>query len=80
MTPEEIVALVETGESETLEFKRATGTRREAARSLCAMLNQRGGPVLFGVTPEGSVVGQRLHAALACRTLSARHASHREPV
>ena len=60
MTPEEIVALVETGESETLEFKRTTGTRREAARSICAMLNQRGGRVLFGITPEGSVVRQQV--------------------
>lgn len=39
------------GESETLEFKRSTGQRREAAQTLCAMLNRRGGRVLFGVEP-----------------------------
>lgn len=30
MTLDEISALAQTGESETLEFKRTTGTRREA--------------------------------------------------
>ena len=37
-----------------------TGTRREAAQTVCAMLNQRGGHVLFGVTPIGDVVGQQV--------------------
>ncbi len=58
MTPNEIKALVASGESETLEFKATTGARREAAMTLCAMLNQRGGHVLFGVTPEGILAGQ----------------------
>ncbi len=48
------------GESETLEFKRTTGTRREAMRTVSAMLNQRGGQVFFGVTPDGDVVGQQV--------------------
>ena len=60
MTPERIAALAATGESETLEFKLTTGTRREAARTVCAMLNQRGGHVLFGITPEGEVLGQQV--------------------
>ena len=60
MTPEQLTALVATGESETLEFKSTTGTRREAARTVCAMLNQRGGHVLFGVTSRGDVVGQQV--------------------
>lgn len=60
MTLDEISALVQTGESETLEFKSTTGTRREAVRTICAMLNQDGGQVLFGVTPEGNVVGQQV--------------------
>ena len=58
MTPDQIEAHVASGESETLEFKATTGTRREAAATICAMLNQRGGRVLFGITPEGVVVGQ----------------------
>ncbi|MDE0684546.1 MAG: putative DNA binding domain-containing protein [Candidatus Poribacteria bacterium] len=60
MPLDEISALVQTGESETLEFKSTTGTRREAARTICAMLNQHGGQVLFGVTSEGNVVGQQV--------------------
>lgn len=60
MTPDQVAALVAAGESETLEFKTTTGTRREAAKTVCAMLNQRGGCVLFGVTPDGGVVGQQV--------------------
>lgn len=59
MTTEEIRALVAAGESETVEFKATTGTRREAAQTVCAMLNHRGGRVVFGVTPAGDVVGQK---------------------
>ena len=55
MTIDQVAALVVTDESETLEFKRTTGTRREAVRSVCAFLNQRGGQVLFGVTQDGGV-------------------------
>ena len=57
MTPDEITAIVAFGESETLEWKITTGTRREAAATVCAMLNQRGGYVLFGVAPDGRVAG-----------------------
>jgi len=46
------------GESETLELKRTTGERREAARTICAMLNHRGGRVIFGVEPDGRIIGQ----------------------
>ena len=60
MTSERLAALVSTHESQTLEFKSTTGERREAARTVCAMLNQRGGYVLFGVTPKGDVVGQQV--------------------
>ena len=44
MTLEQITALAVAGESETLESKSTTGTRREAASTVCAMLNQRGAP------------------------------------
>src|SRR2546428_1375271 len=60
MTMEQVRAWAAAGESETLEFKRSTGQRREAARTLCAMLNHRGGRVLFGVEPDGRVVGQQV--------------------
>ena len=61
MTIDQIAALVDSGESETLEFKATTGTRREAAMTVCAFLNQRGGQVLFGVTPAGAVAGQQVN-------------------
>ena len=57
MNLDEISALAQTGEFEMLEFKSAAGTLREATRTICAMLNQRGGQVLFGVTQAGGVVG-----------------------
>ncbi|MDE0129994.1 MAG: putative DNA binding domain-containing protein [Gammaproteobacteria bacterium] len=60
MTPDQLKELANSGESETLEFKATTGTRREAAATVCAMLNQRGGHVLFGVTPQGASVGQSI--------------------
>jgi ATP-dependent DNA helicase RecG len=60
MTPEQIAAWAASGESETFELKRTTGERRDAARTLCAMLNHRGGRVLFGVEPSGRVLGQQV--------------------
>ncbi len=54
----EIEAWVRSGESETLELKRTTGERREAVRTVCAMLNHRGGRVIFGVEPDGRIIGQ----------------------
>ena len=60
MTVEQISKLVASGESEALEFKATTGARREAAKTLCAMLNQQGGRVLFGVDPRGQVLGQQV--------------------
>ena len=60
MTIDQIAALTASGESATLEFKETTGTRREAAMTVCAFLNQSGGQVLFGVTPDRRVVGQQV--------------------
>jgi len=60
MTPEQIAQWAAGGESETLECKRTTGQLREATRTLCAMLNHRGGRVLFGVEPDGRVLGQQV--------------------
>ena len=59
-TPDRIAILSAPGESETLEFKETTGTRREAAMTVCAFLNQGGGRVLFGVTAKGVPVGQQV--------------------
>ncbi len=60
MTLEELKAMTAAGESETVELKKTTGQRSEAARSLCAMLNSRGGSVIFGAEPDGSLTGQQV--------------------
>ena len=60
MNTERIAALAASGESETLEFKETTGTRREATMTVCAFLNQGSGRVLFGVRPNGIVAGQQV--------------------
>ena len=56
----ETITLVASGESETLEFKASTGTRREATMTVCAFLNQDGGQVLFGVAQDRAVSGQQV--------------------
>ncbi|MFH2203516.1 MAG: ATP-binding protein, partial [Elusimicrobiota bacterium] len=59
LTSEQIQAWAAHGESEIQEFKSTTGRRTDAARTICAMLNHRGGRVLFGVTPAQEVRGDR---------------------
>lgn len=53
-------ALVAAGESLTLELKKSTAEKDRACRTLCALANGQGGQVVFGVTPAGKVVGQRI--------------------
>ena len=53
-------AFVAQGESETSEFKKTTSERKDAMHSLCAMLNHRGGRVLFGVERTGRILGQQV--------------------
>lgn len=57
---EDVERWVEEDESETQEFKIRTskGCLREAAHTACAFYNTRGGRVLFGVDPDGRIVGQ----------------------
>lgn len=53
-------ALIAAGESQTLELKKSTAEKDRACRSLCALANGQGGQVVFGVTPSGKVVGQKV--------------------
>jgi len=48
------------GESVTLEFKKSTAEKEKAFRTLCAFANGQGGDLIFGVTPSGKVVGQKV--------------------
>lgn len=60
MKLDELKKLIKKGESEQIEFKRSTGQRSEAAKTVCAMLNGIGGFILFGVTDDGNPVGQQV--------------------
>lgn len=61
MDIQELNNLASSGESDRLEFKKTTGQRSEAAKTICAMLNsQDGGEVVFGITNDGKVTGQEL--------------------
>jgi len=60
MTLEQLRALVARGESATLEFKATTGQRSDAIKTIVAMLNGRGGRVVFGVDPSGTLRGQQV--------------------
>lgn len=60
MDRNELERLVKEGESETVEFKKSTAQLRRAMETLCGMLNGAGGWVLFGVTPQGCIVGQQI--------------------
>jgi len=62
MTLDDLKDLAAPGESDALEFKATTGQRAEGARAVCAMLNGRGGHVLFGVSDRGEVRGQAVTA------------------
>ena len=49
----ELQSLISKGESDRLEFKQSTGQRREAAKTVCAMLNGLGGFAIFGMIFKG---------------------------
>ena len=60
MNLDDLRALVGKGESEQVEFKRSTGQRTAAAKTVCAMLNGLGGFVVFGVNDKGEIAGQQV--------------------
>jgi len=47
MQLQDVEKLIRNGESETVEFKKSTGQRTTAAKTLCAMLKGTGGMVLL---------------------------------
>ncbi len=54
-----IKEIIETGESETTEFKKSTAQLEKALKSICGFLNHMGGVVYFGID-GGNVVGQEV--------------------
>jgi predicted HTH transcriptional regulator len=57
MNPKEIKALIESGESTTIEFKRKATTPEKLAKEFAAIANTKGGYILFGVEDNGKVYG-----------------------
>jgi ATP-dependent DNA helicase RecG len=57
---DQLRALVDDGESDQLEFKKSTNQIRAAMQTLCGLLNERGGRVVIGVTPDIRIVGQQV--------------------
>jgi ATP-dependent DNA helicase RecG len=57
---DELRQIIALGEGETLEFKETTRQRSDAAKTVCAFLNTKGGRVVFGVTNEREIIGQQI--------------------
>ena len=56
----EILKLVEKGESAIVEFKKSTASLREGIDTICAFANHSGGYLLFGIDDHGTIVGQEV--------------------
>lgn len=57
MNARELRAIIDGGESSTVEFKRKATTPEKIAKELSALANTKGGVVLFGVDDDGKVYG-----------------------
>lgn len=53
----EIPQLIKRGESETVEFRGGGARVDSVAKSVCGLLNQQGGVILWGIADDGAVVG-----------------------
>ncbi len=51
--------LLESGESETVEFKRGVPSEKDLAEAVVCLANARGGRIILGVTDEGEIHGCR---------------------
>lgn len=60
MNFEQLKDLVAQGECEVLEFKATTGQIVEAGKTLCGLLNKKGGTLLIGVKENGEILGQQV--------------------
>ena len=60
MNQNSLLKLIAAGESQTLELKKSTAEKDRACRSLCGFANGQGGCVVFGITPSGKVIGQKV--------------------
>lgn len=58
MKIDDLGGFVQQGESETFEFKKSTANLKNAAETLCAFLNGKGGTVFMGVSDAKKIIGQ----------------------
>jgi predicted HTH transcriptional regulator len=56
----DVLQLLRSGESETVEFKQSTGEIQEIIRTAGAFANGHGGTIVIGVKPTGAVLGVSL--------------------
>ena len=66
---EQLNALIQHGESETLEFKKSTAKLHAIFETICGFLNNQGGVLLIGVTDKGDLVGQDVTDSTAVKSL-----------
>ncbi|MBM4460719.1 MAG: hypothetical protein FJ011_23665 [Chloroflexi bacterium] len=57
MTRDELLQLIAQGEGPRLEFKRSLAELEDGVRTIAAFANADGGTLLFGVRPDGTVIG-----------------------
>ncbi len=73
MDLKELKKLIENGESENIEFKKTTAQQRQGTKTICAMLNHKGGFIFYGIDDKGTIKGQEVTK----RTLEKLIAEHR---
>jgi ATP-dependent DNA helicase RecG len=57
MSKQEVLKLIESKESQTLEFKPSLSNLNEIVKSLCGFANTKGGRILVGVSNAGRITG-----------------------
>ncbi|MGH7596399.1 MAG: RNA-binding domain-containing protein [bacterium] len=79
MDADELKKIIELGESETLEFKKSLAEQVDALKTAAAFANVSGGWILFGVKPDGSIVGVDVGANTLENLAEAFH-HHTDPI
>jgi hypothetical protein len=80
LSPDELAALIEEGESRRLEFKQGLSTDAKIARTLCAFANTRGGVLVVGVGDRGELWGLPRPATIAEQLIRAAEYSIDPPL
>ncbi|MDZ7363758.1 MAG: putative DNA binding domain-containing protein [candidate division KSB1 bacterium] len=79
MDANELQQLIELGESESLEFKKSLSEQADAIKTAVAFANGNGGWILFGVKPDGNVIGVTIGVNTLENLAEAFH-QHTDPI